>query len=102
MIGGGLGYGAYHYTYTNGKGGDWPTIGLALQKNHIGLYLCAMKGDTYLAELYSKSLGRAPGKVSTGKSCIRIKKVDDLNLEQVEKIIREAVSWWQSQPKPAS
>lgn len=97
MLGGGLGYGAYHYTYASGQEGDWPTIGLALQKNHLSLYICAVKDDRYLAELYSQDLG----KVSTGKSCIRFKKADDLNLEQVKKIIREAVAWWQSQPKPA-
>jgi hypothetical protein len=42
----------------------------------------------YVAEKYKEKLG----KVSVGKSCIRFKKLEDLNLETFKKVIKEAAS----------
>jgi hypothetical protein len=47
------------------------------------LYVCAVHNGEYLAEKHAKELG----KVSVGKSCIRFKKVEDLNLPVLKKII---------------
>ncbi len=93
-----LGYGKFHYQYTSGREGDWWTIVLANQKNHLSLYVCALAGDEYLSEVYGDKLG----KVSIGKSCIRFKKIEDLNLEQITNIVREASEWFKIQPKPAA
>lgn len=84
-----LGYGVYHYTYASGHKADWPVIGLANQKNYISLYICARKDGKYLAEHYGNKLG----KVHNGKSCIRFKRFDDLNLEEVNNIVRDAAKW---------
>ncbi len=65
---------------------DWPTVGLASQKNYISLYICAVHEGTYIAENYKDALG----KVSVGKSCIRFKKIDDLNLETLAKVLKLA------------
>jgi uncharacterized protein YdhG (YjbR/CyaY superfamily) len=65
---------------------DWPIIGLASQKNYISLYVCAVDDGGYLAEKYKHELG----KVNVGKSCIRFKKLDDLNLETLKKVIKLA------------
>jgi hypothetical protein len=81
--------GMYHYKYASGREADWPLIGLANQKHYISLYICAMKDDTYLAEHYGDRLG----KVNNGKSCIRFKKVDDLNLGEIKNIVRDAAAW---------
>jgi len=40
----------------------------------------------YIAEKHKKELG----KVSVGRSCIRFKKVEDLNLKTLEKVIKLA------------
>ena len=65
---------------------DWPTIALANQKNYLSLDVCAIDHKHYLAEKYEKELG----KVSVGKSCIRFKKLGDLNLPVLKKVIKEA------------
>jgi hypothetical protein len=40
-----LGYGPFHYTATNGQRVEWPTIGVALQKNYISVYVAAKEPD---------------------------------------------------------
>jgi len=71
-----IGYGSYHYTYASGREGDWPVVALASQKQYISLYVCEPCEDGYPAEKNKARLG----KVSVGKSCIRFKKLEDLNL----------------------
>lgn len=84
-----LAYGLYHYKYASGKEGDWPVIALASQKNHISLYICAIKDGQYLPEVYGKRLG----KVSVGKSCIRFKDIASLNEAELVRMLREAAEW---------
>jgi hypothetical protein len=88
----GLGYGKYRYKYASGREVDWCVIGLAAQKHHFSLYICIARNGKYLAELYRDRLG----KVSCGKSCIRFKKIDDLNLGVVSDICDEAAALAQS------
>jgi hypothetical protein len=91
-----LGYGMYHYKYASGKEGDWPTIALAPQKHYISLYVTGVQGGEYLPEIYKDKLG----KVNSSKSCIRFKKVEDLNLREVGNILRDTAKWLEEQPKP--
>jgi hypothetical protein len=84
-----LGYGSFHYKSKSGREGDWPIIALASQKNYISLYICSVKDDKYIAELYNKKLG----KVSVGKSCIRFKKMSDLNLDVLKEAIFESLKY---------
>ena len=81
-----LGYGSFKCKNYKKETIDWPTVSLASQKNYISLYICAIQNGEYVAEKYKSKLG----KVSVGKSCIRFKKVEDLNLEELEKIIKLA------------
>lgn len=82
-----LGYGTYHYKYASGREGDAAVIGLASQKNHISLYLgCATDEDGYLAEKNKERLGN----VSVGRSCVRFKKLEDLNLKVAMELVKEA------------
>lgn len=81
-----IGYGNYHYKYSSGREGDWMLIGLASQKNYISLYICATENGEYLAEKNKEELPKA----SVGKSCIRFKKLEDVNLEVLKKIILKA------------
>ena len=80
------GYGSFKYKNRKKKVMDWPTIALASQKNYMSLYVCSIENGKYLAEKYKDELG----KVSVGKSCIRFKKLDDLNLDILKKIIKLA------------
>ncbi len=81
-----IGYGKFHYKSRSGREGDWAIIALASQKNYISVYICAVKDGQYLAE---KSKSDFP-KASIGKSCIRFKKAEDIDLDKLSKIIKEA------------
>ncbi len=81
-----LGYGSFKYKSYKKEIMDWPTISLASQKNYISLYVCALHHGKYIAEEHKNELGR----VNVGKSCIRFKKVEDLNLKELEKVIKLA------------
>ena len=80
------GYGSFKYKNYKKEILEWPIIALASQKNYISLYVCAVENGEYVAEKYKDELG----KVSVGKSCIRFKKLDDLNLRTLEKVIKLA------------
>lgn len=72
----GLGYGEMHYKPRSAKvSKTWPLLCLAAQKNYVALYVCAVVDGSYVAERHGQSLG----KVSVGKSCIRFKRLADIN-----------------------
>ncbi len=81
-----LGYGTFKYTNYKKELIDWPIIALASQKNYISLYVCCITDGQYLAEKSKDKLG----KVSVGKSCIRFKKLEDLNLDAIKELLQEA------------
>jgi len=70
-----LAYGDCRYRSAKGHESTGPVIALANQKQHISLYM-SCEEDGSLAVEDKKRLG----KVSTGKCCIRFKKLEDLNL----------------------
>lgn len=80
------GYGSFPYKNYKKEDITWPTVSLASQKNYISLYVCAVQNGEYVAEKYKKELG----KVDVGRSCIRFKKVEDLNLDTLKKILQIA------------
>ncbi|MEO5720830.1 MAG: DUF1801 domain-containing protein [Chthoniobacterales bacterium] len=81
-----LGYGSYHYIYASGREGDCAVVALASQKNYFSLYMCAVENGEYLVEKNKARLG----KVSVGKSCIRFKKLEDLELEVALELVKKA------------
>lgn len=86
MSGKGIGYGMQPYqTKSMKEPTEWPLIGLAIQKHHVGLYMCAVENGKYISELNADRLGN----VSVGRSCIRFKKVGDLNLDVLREIIQD-------------
>lgn len=81
-----IGYGPFHYKYKSGREGDWMLIGLASQKNYISLYITCTTDGQYLAERYKDKLPKA----SIGKSCIRFKKLADVDMKVLQKLLKEA------------
>lgn len=84
-----IGYGKFNYVDYKKQKNEWPIIALASQKNYMSLYICAIHPefkDKYIAEVYDKKLG----KVSVGKSCIRFKKLEDLDMEVVKEVLKVA------------
>jgi uncharacterized protein YdhG (YjbR/CyaY superfamily) len=80
-----LGYGKYHYKYPSGREGDWMLVAVASNKNYISLYVTAAAPDGgYLAERYQEQLPKA----SIGKSCIRFKRLGDVDQDVLERLLR--------------
>jgi uncharacterized protein YdhG (YjbR/CyaY superfamily) len=80
-----LGYGKYHYKYPSGREGDWMLVAVASNKNYISLYVTPAAPDGgYLAERYKEQLPKA----SIGKSCIRFKRLGDVDQDVLERLLR--------------
>jgi len=79
-----VGFGAYKYRYASGHEGEWPIIGFSPRKNDLTLYI--MPGFADYTELMAKL-----GKHKTGKSCLYIKKLDDVELPVLKKLITKSV-----------
>jgi hypothetical protein len=86
-----LAYGRYQYRPKRGPGGEWMNIALASNKRYISLYIMATdpRGGRYLAETYKDRLPNA----DIGKSCVRFKRVDDLDQAALTQLIREGAEF---------
>lgn len=79
-----IGYGPYHYRYASGREGDSSRVVLASNKNYISVYACASDDRGYVAERYRDKLPKA----KIGRSCIRFKRLDDLDRDVLREILR--------------
>jgi hypothetical protein len=79
-----VGFGTWHYKYASGREGDWPVTGFSPRKRDLTLYL--MMGFNKHTELMQKL-----GKHSTGKSCLYIKRLSDIHLPTLKKLIKKSV-----------
>ena len=86
-----LGYGKFHYKYASGREGDWMKIGIANNKRYISIYCCAADENGYVAEQFRDRLPKA----NIGKSCVRIKRLSDVDEEILKELLRESAkaSW---------
>jgi len=81
-----IGYGSFYYLDSKKQKKDWPIIALANQKNYISIYVCAIVDDKATVEKYKKDLG----KFSKGIGCIRFKKIEEINLQILKKVLKLA------------
>src|SRR5215203_6409456 len=79
-----VGFGDYHYVGKSGREGDWFLAGLSPRKQNLTLYM--LGGWEQHAELLAKL-----GKHSLGKGCLYIKRLDDVDMSVLNKLIAEAV-----------
>jgi hypothetical protein len=79
-----VGYGSYHYKYASGREGDWFLTGFSPRRQALTLYL--MSGFKDSAPLLKKL-----GKFKTGKACLYIKKLDDVDRGVLKTIIERSV-----------
>ncbi|MFN6114524.1 MAG: DUF1801 domain-containing protein [Flavobacteriales bacterium] len=79
-----VGYGRYAYTYDTGREGEWMITGFSPRKANLTLYI--MMGFEEEAALMEKL-----GKHTTGKSCLYIKKLSDVDLRVLESLIVKGV-----------
>lgn len=80
-----VGFGTQHYTYASGREGDWPIIGFSPRKQNLTLYL-GIYGLEEQTEILQKL-----GKHSLGKGCLYIKRLSDVDLPTLKKLIKGSV-----------
>ncbi|MEK7016011.1 DUF1801 domain-containing protein [Bacillus sp. FSL R9-9410] len=81
-----IGFGTYHYKYASGHEGDAPLVGYSPRKAKISLYFAS--GDPKREELLKKF-----GKYTSGKSCIYINKLADIDSNVLKELIKQSVSF---------
>ena len=79
-----VGFGSYHYKYASGREGDWPVAGFSPRKKDLTVYLTM--GFEKHRELMEKL-----GKHSTSKSCLYLKRLSDIHLPTLKKLIKISV-----------
>ncbi len=81
-----IGFGSYHYKYESGHEGDAPVLGFSPRKAEFSLYVtCPGQEDKQLLDKL--------GKYRMAKACIYFKKLDDLNLDVLEKISKQSIAY---------
>jgi hypothetical protein len=79
-----VGFGKYHYKYASGREGDMPLAGFSPRKQALTLYITA--GFDGYGELLRKL-----GKYKTGKVCLYINKLEDVDLATLKEMVRRSV-----------
>ncbi len=79
-----IGFGSYHYKYESGREGDWFLAGFSPRKQNLTLYI--MSGFERYDELMSKL-----GKFKTGKSCLYVNRLEDVDLETLRELVQQSV-----------
>ena len=80
-----VGFGSYHYKYESGREGDWMLCGFSPRKQSLVLYI--MPGFKSYDKLMEKL-----GKHKTGKSCLYVNKLDDVDRAVLRKLIEASVA----------
>ena len=75
-----VGFGSYHYRYASGREGEWPRIGFSPRKQSLTIYV--MPGFSTYDELLSRL-----GKHRTGKSCLYVNKLADIDMDVLEQLV---------------
>lgn len=80
-----VGFGHYHYKYASGREGDWFLTGFAPRKQNLTLYIMAG------FEQYNTLLARL-GKHKTGKSCLYLKRLADVDRDILRELVRQSAA----------
>ena len=79
-----VGFGSYHYTYESGRSGDAPLVGFSPRKAALTLYVMSgHQDDALMARL---------GKYKTGKACLYLNKLADVDQEVLAQVIAGCVA----------
>lgn len=79
-----VGFGEYHYKYDSGREGDFMIAGFSPRAQNLTLYI--MDGFSEYDDLLSRL-----GKHKTGKSCLYVKRLSDVNMEVLEELVTASV-----------
>ncbi len=79
-----VGFGKYHYKYASGREGDSPLVGFSPRKQNLTLYILAGFDE------YEELLGKL-GKHKTGKACLYLKSLQDVDLGVLREMVQRSV-----------
>ena len=82
-----VGFGSYHYKYASGREGDSILTGFSPRKQNLTLYL--MGGFEGKAAGLLKSLG----KHKTGKGCLYVNSLDDVDKSVLRKLVEQSIEY---------
>lgn len=88
-----IGFGTYHYKYASGQEGDFMAAGFSPRKAKHSIYI--MSGFDAHPELMAKL-----GKYKTGKSCLYVNKLSDIDLNVLKELIHESYQWIKNKKWP--
>lgn len=77
-----IGFGDYHYVYESGRENDWFVTGFSPRAQNLTLY--SMGG-------FDRELLKKLGKYKTGKGCLYIKRLEDIDLQVLDELIKISV-----------
>ncbi|MGR6318277.1 DUF1801 domain-containing protein [Micromonospora soli] len=80
-----VGFGSYRYTYQSGRTGDWPLVGFSPRKQQLVIYLVGG-----FEERYASVLARL-GPHKTGKGCLYLKRLDDVDESSLRELVDRTV-----------
>lgn len=78
-----VGFGKYHYRYASGREGESLRVGFSPRKQNLVIYI--MPGFSDYGEILEQL-----GKFRTGRSCLYVNKLDDVDLVLLEQLVRES------------
>jgi hypothetical protein len=79
-----IGFGHYRYQYASGREGEWMLVGFAPRKRNLTLYIMSSFNE------YDNLLEKL-GKHSTGKSCLYINKLEDIDMDVLRELVDKSV-----------
>lgn len=85
-----IGFGSYHYVYDSGREGDWFLTGVSPRKSNLSVYITA--GFDRYGDLMDRL-----GKHRTGKSCLYINKLEEIDLDVLRDLVAESVAHMREQ-----
>ena len=90
-----VGFGSYHYRYASGREGDFLEVGFSPRKRALTIYVMAGFAE------YQDLLARL-GKHSTGKSCLYVKRLADVDLDVLREMLIRSVTYIRAKYPPVA
>lgn len=81
-----IGFGAYRYHYRSGRQGEWALVSVSPRARNVTVYI--MPGFSDYEHLMTKL-----GKYKTGRSCLYLNKLEDVDREVLYELIQESVAY---------
>jgi len=80
-----VGFGRHRYKYDSGREGEWMLTGFSPRKSELVVYI--MPGFEHFPDLMKRL-----GKYKTGKSCLYIKKLEDVDTKVLKELVTQSVA----------